>query len=322
MSEQVDKKQLKIKKFKNGIKGELYKGVSWGSSTFQDLPPYDNEDRFWSGLEFRYPKEDQITDWSTVYDFIDFVMNSDRKTFENDIWTKVDKENFSTYFLYLNLIRATDNTGKNVYLSKYDKGERYIYSPWDLDGCFGTIYDGSRQDITDDIRTNGLYKRLLDENPNNYKEYLDELWTTLRKGAFSDEALFGRIDVAHNLLMRNGVYQREHIVYPEYSYDSTGITYTYKWLHHRLEFMDNYFKNGKKVDSTKGLNVYPNPATTELSIGNLDTRTPKTFVVYSIQGKEVMRGALNNNYIPVQNLSGGVYILSIEGTQFRFIVAN
>lgn len=87
LSEQVDKKQLKLKSFKNDeIRGELYKGVSWGGGTlFSTLPNYNNWSRSWGGYELKYPKEDDITDWSSIYQFKNFVINSSDSDFNNTI---------------------------------------------------------------------------------------------------------------------------------------------------------------------------------------------------------------------------------------------
>ena len=151
LSEPIDRKQLKIKKFNDNLRGELYKGYTWGASTFTSLPSYNNNSRVWGGYEFEYPKSSEITDWSSLYQFTNFVINSSELEFENDIWSRFEKDNFINYFLFLNLIRATDNTGKNIYLAKYKQGEPYFYIPWDLDGCFGTIWNGTNSNITDDI---------------------------------------------------------------------------------------------------------------------------------------------------------------------------
>jgi len=139
LSEQVDRKQLKLKKYNGNMRGELYKGASWGASTFTSLPSYNNNIRVWSGYEFEYPDDDEITDWNNLYQFTDFVMNSSESDFTSSIWSKFVEENFINYFLFLNLIRATDNTGKNIYLGKYKANEPYFYIPWDLEDCFGTI---------------------------------------------------------------------------------------------------------------------------------------------------------------------------------------
>ena len=184
LSEQVDRKQLKLKKFNDDMRGELYKGASWGASTFTSLPSYNNTNRAWGGYEFEYPDEDEITDWNNLYQFTDFVMNSSESDFATNIWSKFVEDNIIDYFLFLNLIRATDNTGKNIYLGKYKADEPYFYIPWDLDGCFGTIWNGTNENITDDILTNGFMDRVIDENPNNTFMNIASKWFDYRNDIF------------------------------------------------------------------------------------------------------------------------------------------
>ncbi len=100
LGEQVDKKQLKLKSFNGSIRCEFYKGISWGASTFTELPQYDNNNRIWSGFEMKYPKEDDITDWSNLYNFVDFVINSSEINFEDNIIDKFNINNAIDYFIF------------------------------------------------------------------------------------------------------------------------------------------------------------------------------------------------------------------------------
>lgn len=52
VGERVDNKQLKIKDFDGQFRGELYKGISWGASTYDQLPEYDNNSLTWGGFQF------------------------------------------------------------------------------------------------------------------------------------------------------------------------------------------------------------------------------------------------------------------------------
>lgn len=54
LSEQVDRKQLKLKKYdddNNQVRGVLYKGDNWGATKFTSLPPVDNTLETWGGHE-------------------------------------------------------------------------------------------------------------------------------------------------------------------------------------------------------------------------------------------------------------------------------
>jgi len=119
LSEQIDRKLLQLEKFKDKPRGELYKGNSVGVSTFDYLPNYNNASREWDSYSLKYPKEEEWTDWSSLYNFSSFVINAPNYDFQDSIWTKFNYDNYIDYFLYLNLLRMTDNTGKNIYVAKY-----------------------------------------------------------------------------------------------------------------------------------------------------------------------------------------------------------
>jgi spore coat protein H len=58
LTERIDRKQLKLKKYTNSIKGELYKGSDWGGAvTFTELPASYNTSLTWGGFEYKHPEE-------------------------------------------------------------------------------------------------------------------------------------------------------------------------------------------------------------------------------------------------------------------------
>ncbi len=155
VSERIDRKQLKLKKYNGTIRGQLFKGVSWGASTFSSAPPFDNGSRIWSGFEYEYP--DEVTDWSDLYEFLDFVVHAPEFAFLDEFPARFDTDNAVDYFIFLNLMHATDNAGKNIYVALYDTGTPYFHVPYDPDGTFGMYWDGSIENITDDLLLNGFY---------------------------------------------------------------------------------------------------------------------------------------------------------------------
>jgi len=256
IGEQVDKKQLKLEEYDEpNIMGELYKGISWGASTFTYLPSFDNSIRIWSGFEFRYPKEDEITDWQNLYDFVDFVMNSEDDYFNENLENRLVLNNFADYFIFLNLLRATDNFGKNIYLAKYTENEPYFYVPWDLDGTFGIIFDGSREDIYDDILENGLFSRLLEIN-DAFKEFTYFRWQELRNDILNENNLCSNATILYNSLLSNAIYEREILKWGEEVIDFTNLDYTFEWLENRLDFLDNYFLS-LSIDDENFSSSYP-----------------------------------------------------------------
>ncbi|MFY0714016.1 CotH kinase family protein [Seonamhaeicola sp. NFXS20] len=322
LSEQVDRKQLKLKKFNDNMRGELYKGTSWGASTFTNLPSYNNNSRAWSGYEFEYPDEDEITDWNNLYQFTDFVINSSELDFANGIWSKFDENNFIDYFLFLNLIRATDNTGKNIYLGKYKVDKPYFYIPWDLDGCFGTIWNGTNENITNDILGNRFFARVIKENPNNAFVNTANKWFEYRNNIFSLNSLSNSITESYTFLLNNKIYERESLVYSNYSFDNQSLTYTLNWLENRLEFLDIYFGNILSVNSittSNKLNIYPNPATNRVHINSDGKLNNKNYKIFNSIGQLVSNGTIENNQLKTERLDKGIYHILIDNISFKLI---
>ena len=320
--EQVDRKQLKLKKFNGNIRGELYKGISWGASTFSNLTFYNNSNRIWSGYEFEYPNEDDITDWNNLYQFTDFVINSSESDFITNVWTEFNKANFIDYFLFINLIRATDNTGKNIYLGKYREDEPYFYVPWDLDGCFGTIWNGTNENITDDILINGFIYRVLDENPSNTFTNIASNWFDYRDDIFSLNSLSNSITNLYNFFLENKVYERESLVYDNDLFDSQSLSYILNWLENRLTYLDNYFTNINSYNFTISsikFKIYPNPATNKIHISSAKEINNKNFKIFNSLGQIISSGYVKNQQIKIEHLERGLYYINIGGKSVKMI---
>src|SRR5690606_26300399 len=193
VSEKIDRKQLKLKNHNGSIRGELYKGDTWGATTFTSLPPYDNTSDYWGGWEYKHPEEE--INWSNLYDFTNFVINGNDIDFYAQYQDKLQVDNMVDYFIFLNVLRATDNTGKNLYLAKYTTNEPYFYVPWDLDGTFGIIWDGSQENITTGLLTNGLYNRLWTDCQNNgFREKLQARWNSVKQTIFNHDFLMNMFE--------------------------------------------------------------------------------------------------------------------------------
>jgi len=270
LSEPIDRKQLQLEAFDRQPKGELLKGILWGATTFTSLPNYNNSRRTWAGYEFKYPKQDEVTDWENIYSLTDFVINADDNEFKTSVWNRFDLPNHLDYFIFLNLLRATDNTGKNIYVAKQKENAPYFYIPWDLDGSFGTLYNGARDSIFDDILTNGFFERALELNPINYTSTLSDRWFMYRSTLLQEDSLIENFEDTYRYLLENKIYEREGLVYPNYSFERQDLEYLESWLNQRLNFLDNFFST--LVSTTKlgpkkvEISVYPNPASSELFI--------------------------------------------------------
>jgi hypothetical protein len=62
-------------------------------------------------------------------------------------------------------------------------------------------------------------------------------------------------------------------------------------------------------------NVFPNPATNYLSIEKFAN---KEFAIFTLDGKMVVEGVINQNKINIENLLAGIYFLRLDGNSIRF----
>ena len=243
LSEQIDRKLLKLKKAEGqNVLGELFKASSYeGAPAFEKAPEYDNVFPHWGGYEMRYPFINSKSHWDDLAELINLVVTDNEEDFKSRIAQQLDLENAIDYFLLVNILRATDNLGKNYFIARYDQNTPYFKVPWDLDGVLGTIQDGKRIATTNDILSNGLYDRLLESNPDDYRNRLKSRWDELRKKEFSNKSLFGEIDMIYNQFSKNKVYEREEKIWPAKKTKEDHYKYLTSWLNDRLEYLDTYF---------------------------------------------------------------------------------
>ncbi len=244
-TEDMDRKQLQLKKQTTAnTGGELYKGDGWDLGTmFSGVPALPTEKtELWGGWELSYPDADQ-TDWKSMYNFTDFVVNSSDTVFKQQISTKLREDNFADYFIFLNLLRAEDNQGKNLFLARYNETAPYFIAPWDLDGTWGYYWSGDQKNVTNDVLSNNLFNRLIATD--KFKTQLATRWFSLRENLLSIDSLYAAIKTNHSFLTGNGVYERESLVWAgDYlSYGQDELDYVRTWTQTRVLWLDTYFKS-------------------------------------------------------------------------------
>lgn len=240
LGEKVDRKQLKLKKYDEGIRGELFKGQSHGDGVnFYGVEPFDNSTLEWSGYETKYPDEVGEFDWTNVQAFVDFVVNSEKSVFDAGIANWVDIQNAVDYYLFMNMTFAQDNNGKNLYTARYDVGSPYVFVAWDMDGTFGNEWTGLRFDDTSFILSNGLFDRLI-TSPGFVAE-LKTRWAVLQTSSLSAASLKKLLGDNFDYLKANGVYQRETLDEElPFNYSDTEIDFINSWIDSRITFLDNH----------------------------------------------------------------------------------
>ncbi|WP_339144619.1 CotH kinase family protein [Croceitalea sp. MTPC5] len=243
LSESVDRKQLRLKK-NDGTKvfGELFKANSYeGGTSFKKAGEYNNIFPHYLGFRMEYPVIDYNSHWNNLSALLDLVVNQSDDSFIKNIGRQIDISNTIDYFIYVNLLRATDNLGKNYYLAKYDAKEPYFFVPWDVDGTFGVILKGKRISTTNDILSNNLFDRLLRLNPNGFNEKLKLRWQALRADELNDKNIFKRFTKYYERFNEEKIYEREFNRWAKDTTNDNDYDYLNKWISDRLAFLDDHF---------------------------------------------------------------------------------
>lgn len=222
----------------------LYKGVEWaeGGPTFSGFNAQWSHNNLWNGWEQELPDTKEMINWGPLYHFSELVVKGNDEVFKASIGKLIDLDLFIDYFLFLNLTSAPDNVGKNTFLMKENADAPFRIIPWDLDGTWGTIYDGTRTGF-ESILGNHLYDRLYEMNPLNYREKVKQRWLYLRNHQFSKESLFRHFDTHFQQLNASDIIQQENRVWQlqlNMAEEQDNIEY---WISNRLAFLDQYFQN-------------------------------------------------------------------------------
>ncbi|MEM1123264.1 MAG: CotH kinase family protein, partial [Bacteroidota bacterium] len=243
LTERIDRKQLKLKKFKEGKEnGYLYKAAGWGESvTFKGYLEFDPNKPSQIGWEQKFPDpEDEGIFWEPLDALTRFVAESSDADFKANIEKYVQLENIINYYLFLNLLRGDDNTGKNVYLAKYKASEPFFMVPWDLDATWGLFWNQNRVDANA-ILSNGLFDRLIETDAANFNARLKEQWQYTRTHFFTKEKLFAHFQKYAVEMEKSGAFQRERERWQVENTLAEETDYIEVWIGRRLVVLDNYF---------------------------------------------------------------------------------
>ena len=262
LTEAMDRKELKLKKYddKNQeFHGQLWKVSSWDKATFWDIDKdYDNTQETWHAFETKYPDIEDVnpTDYSPLYEAIDFVANSNDEAFKKEVGDYFDIPVLIDYQLFQETLKPVDNNGKNMFWGIYDvaKSKKLTLAIWDLDASVGQFWQCSTPLHPNRVFPNtdlgvkdgfNLYHRLSSLNVDNYNEKVANRYHELRKTYFSEENLISRYQGYYDMLVKSGAASREECKWSEDS-DIGGyplnfkeeIEYIKNWIIERLKYLD------------------------------------------------------------------------------------
>ena len=290
MTENMDRKQMKLKKYDeetSEVHGQLWKSKDWCYATFMGTIPDhgggsyspkdylsipDNNSEMWDHYEVKYPDFDDVmpTDWSTLYDAVDFVCYSTDEEFKAHIGEYFDLPVVIDYYILMETILSTDNHGKNMFFGVYDKqvDKKITFSVWDMDATCGQRWSdqyyhvsflGPKQDYATfiDQYEHGdynLFKRLRDTDAENFNLKVRKRYRDLRQDNLATDSILRRFENYFKAFKTAGADQRESNrwsgdsdvywqtlnFYDEYDKEDMDIEYNYiaNWFTRRMNYLD------------------------------------------------------------------------------------
>lgn len=270
LMERVDRKQLHLKKYKKEHeevaedstvtivpqyhRGLLYKAVN-GANTrtpyllWQPDEP-NNTKQNYDGMQGEYPDvtKGEPWDWNCLRDNIYFMAAKTSSTFNLGVGDRFDVPVFVDYVLFIDLLFANDNVGKNVFYWFYDQSsddQRISVTPWDLDTSWGRNYQGSRVDARKVLSNKSNFNTRFEKWGNGYADTLATRYAQLRDHWWREERLVRRFDQYFDLFDASGAWQRECERWGNSNCKTRGLEeereYVHQWIHDRFAFLDETY---------------------------------------------------------------------------------
>lgn len=166
-----------------------------------DAPPAVPAGDSWYNIGKVYPAGDD--GWQALQRLNRFLTAADDAAFASEMHAYFDLTAFADYYLFVNLIGATDNMQKNLFLAWDSEG--FYPMPWDLDAAFGRLYNAERSD-PEAWYSSPLFDRLLKTEA--FCHLLSVRYADLRQ-AFLPDAVCARFTAYADALRACGALDRE-----------------------------------------------------------------------------------------------------------------
>lgn len=353
MTEKMDRKQLKLKKFvpasesstgEDEVHGLLYKSTDWTYETFMgheqnslvlsNASPAGFSNRLgretWRGYEFKYPDyQDEAVDWEPLYNAVNHVAaTKTQSAFDDGFETYFDYPLMRDFYLFLELILATDNHGKNMLFYVYDKqgpeGGKIAIAPWDMDGTLGQRWDGStsitgaNQDFDQFINANehGQYTpflRLKLSSKYDWKGDLSKRYAELRQsGVFDGDNIANRIANYAELFEESAADAREEGRWGHYHRNlQSAAIYAESWIRRRVNYLDDKYGYDPSITQINEasqeahFNVTGEKGSIAVTVGKA-----QLVRVYSTTGALLRTEQVSQGFTLLQGIAPGIYIVN------------
>ena len=248
LTEKVDRKQLKAKKYQGStVRGVLYKAIAHDAlREITEVPK--NTSATWQGWEAQYPdpsKGEPFT-WEPLYSLAELLSQPEgSKEVEQTLETRVDLPVWIDYCLLMDLMHATDNGKKNMFVYFRDitaSDVRACICPWDMDATWGRTWRRIKEGPETNCNiSNGVNFHMYTTLPDGFYRQCQR-WAELRDAGMTAEYILAIFDRYFDLFERSGAAGRETerwngINDVTIDFD-TEKDYIHDWVPRRIVYLD------------------------------------------------------------------------------------
>ncbi|MCR9171432.1 MAG: CotH kinase family protein [bacterium] len=238
---------------------EKFKTYVQRSSRYKDYSikaRYKLEDECYFNQRHPDIKKENYSD--EIYRLTEFIFNSSDADFSdpNQFNQYFDLDNLIDWHLLILVTANGDGTYKNFYMSRKEKGEPYIFTPWDYDHSFGRDGDGepSKISIIPVKKNMALLHRLVETNAFDYRTKLYEKFLNLKKsGVLTDKNIHKMID-ANVAVLKPEIKDNEkrwpldEIDYFQNASFETEVQRMKNWITNHLPKLEEYLREQSALD--------------------------------------------------------------------------
>ena len=183
-----------------------------------------------------YPRNE--LNWDPLAELRKTVVLKSEEEFSASIESMIFLENVADHYIFINLLLAYDNVGKNNFYARYSSDSRFFIVPWDLDYTWGRKWEmldsGPRG-----MAGNYLHWRLLENQELDFQELVSERWNNYRKSVFQLDSLIESVDRHYKVLKNSGAIDRENKRWADVDIDlEYEYAYICNWIEQRLQVLD------------------------------------------------------------------------------------
>ena len=336
MTENMDRKQMKLKKIDEATEtnpettthGQLWKSKDWTYATLMGTSPDGGyqpkyelttpnpNSEMWDKYQVKYPDFEDYgnkTDWTTLYNAVDFVCHSSDEEFIQHFAEYFDLPLVIDYYILQECILSTDNHGKNMFFACYDvqTDKKITFGVWDMDATCGQRWSDDyfhsslmqpEQDYSEYIARNehgdyNLFKRLRNTDAEDFNMQVRLRYRDLRDNYLATESVLNRFSTYLNRFKLCGAAQRE---YDKWNGDTDisrlnldfddEMEYLTDWITRRLNYLD-----------TQRFDIGSLPPS---GVNSMEVASQNPRKVYNMSGQQV--GTTDQ----LKQLPAGIYIVA------------